>query len=133
MYNDVSLELRNKIRMCMKVVENANDDQRGMLHFFLPEEQPLIDECREWLNVINKYFKTTYNYYKLAKVGRFYGVRPIKVYYSFATFTVDDHDELSWRDWFDLSGYDDGPLLGQVGIIKNKRSEGRTHEFLKYT
>lgn len=131
-YNDVSLALRNKIRRDMNIIHSAVDDERGIIRVYSTDEQYLIDECREWLGVIKTYFKTTYDCYKLAKVGRFYGVRPLRVYHSFSVFHVDSHDPPSWEDWFDLSGKNDGPLLGQIGIVKNERSEKRVKEFLKY-
>jgi hypothetical protein len=129
MYNDVSLELRNKIRTSLEIdmdVIYSHSDYSGRL-FFKSQERYLWEECKTWLSVITTYFKTTYYCYRLKNVGRYLGIRPIGITYDFydgchVEFEIEDLKNESWKDWFDLTGESDGPLLGIIGKVLNERT-----------
>ncbi len=123
-YNDVSLELRNKIRRDMKILiqQQMDDiDYTGILSFN-NKEKHLHDECQTWKKLIDTYFSTTYDCYKLSKIGRFIGVRPHKIYFQSVTFQVSSYNNPTWEDWFDVTGENDGYLIGTVGIVINERT-----------
>ena len=131
-YSDVSLALRNKIRRDMVLFNDVyGDGLKGCLTL-THHDTPLIQECLLWHEVIMSYFKTSYDAYKMTKIGRFYGVRPKLIRDMVADsegtlnvvveFEVDDYDEESWLDWFDVKGEADGKLQGSLGHVINKRT-----------
>lgn len=123
-YSDVSLGLRNKIRREMVVTEDLyGGDARGILEFH-EDEKELFDECCLWLKVINSYFKTSYHCYKITKVGRFRGIRPVQTMgVNKIQFDIDEYDPESWKDWFeDQDGKEDGVLMGALGTVINQRT-----------
>jgi len=125
-YNDVSLELRNKIRRDMKIMnceQTNNGDYTGILSFN-NRERHLYDECQTWRKLIDTYFSTSYDCYKLSKVGRFEGIRPYKMYIRFQSFSfhISTYNKPTWKDWFDVTGENDGDLIGVVGKVINKRT-----------
>lgn len=132
-YNDVSLELRNKIRRDMKVLKeiqmgNMDYDYTGVL-LFNNEEGDLYNECRIWKKIIDTYFSTSYNCYKLSRVGRFKGVRPRKIHLQSISFQVTSYGEPTWEDWFDVTGRNDGYLIGTVGKVINERTSKYASQF----
>ena len=141
-YSDVSLELRNKIRSHMVIYD---DIYGGNVHGILELDQDdieLIQECLLWREVIMTYFKTSYDAYKMTKIGRFHGVRPIEVSTINCdsdgllnvkiTFEVDHYDEESWRDWFEIGDESDGTLKGAVGTVINQRTHPQFYVNGKY-
>lgn len=130
-YSDVSLALRNKIRREMEVYEDVYDgDCRGVL-IFTEKDVELFQECLQWLEVIASYFKTSYDCYRITKVGRFRGVRPARkeilceaggIMEMKVEFDVEEYDPKSWMDWFDVEGKEDGELRGALGTVINKRT-----------
>lgn len=125
MYKDVSLELRNKIRRDMIIQPSATMPQvnfLGFLNFTFPEQDKLYVECKEWKSIIDKYFKTSYGCYMLEKVGRFYGVRPFRICLYHVEFEVESWRDESWKDWFDVTGENDGKLRGIQGHVINERT-----------
>lgn len=123
-YNDVSLELRNKIRRDMRVLQQmqmGEIDYTGVLSFN-NEERHLYDECQRWRKIIDTYFSTSYNCYRLSRVGRFKGVRPHKIYNHTIKFQVSSYNPPTWEDWFDVIGEKDGDLTGIMGKVINERT-----------
>ena len=134
MYKDVSLELRNKIRRDLIIHDDhitENGNTIAELNFN-NDEQHLADECKEWLGVIRKIFRTSYDALRLEKVGRFEGVRPKEVNDNEALFSVTYYTEETWKDWFDVTGENDGFLKGTVGNIINKRTHPEYYRDGKY-
>lgn len=141
-YNDVSLELRNKIRTYMVIYE---DVYGGSVHGILQLDETdieLIQECLQWREIIMTYYKTSYGAYKMSKIGRFYGVRPIEVKTINCdsdgkidvqiTFEVDHYEEESWRDWFEIGHERDGFFEGSMGNIINERTHPQFYKDGKY-
>lgn len=113
---DISLDLRNKIRRDLII----SDSYKGeMAHFgsitFSKNEKHLFDECIRWKCLLDIYFKTSYNCYRMTRIGRFYNIRPCFVQNGIAEFDLSHYDKPSWRDWFDIEGNDDGALVGVLG------------------
>ena len=134
MYNDVTLELRNKIRRELDILEDyitENGNSIARLKF-TKEDIHLIEECKEWLNVIKRIFRCSYDAYRLENVGRFKGVKPIDVTDDDVLFSVVSHSEPSWKDWFDLTGENDGFLKGTVGNVINERTHPEYYKDGKY-
>jgi hypothetical protein len=98
-----------------------NGDCTGMITFN-DEERHLYDECKRWRKLIDTYFSTSYDCYKLSKIGRFEGIRPHIVYRQSVSFQISEYSEPSWKDWFDVTGKDDGDLIGVVGKVINERT-----------
>ena len=134
MYNDVSLRLRNKIRRDMIIATDLYDGKgRGILQFH-DDENELFDECLLWIKIINSYFKTSYNCYRLTRVGRFIDIRPVQVIGERKVeFDVDNYHPPSLKDWFvDNDGSDDGVLLGSLGTVINQRTFPQYYKDGKY-
>jgi len=102
----ISRQLKDKIIQDMEVkvpVDGFKDfgehNYIGYL-FFTSDEMHLRDECREWLEVINVYFLSSYNACRINKIGTLRGVRPKHVFYNNATFTINNQERENWKDWF---------------------------------
>lgn len=135
-YNDVSLALRNKIRTDMIIYNDIfGDGMKGCLTLS-HHDKLLIDECQKWIDMIKAYYRTTYWAYKLTRIGRFKGVRPMLIRESYpdfiVEFEVDECEEPSWRDWFDVEGKTDGVLQGTIGTVINERTYPQYYEDGKY-
>ena len=127
-YSDVSLALRNKIRREMILYNDVfGDGLKGILSF-THLDLKLYQECLQW-NELAK--SSSLDSYRMSKIGRFKGVRPMWVGDIVATqddmqmkveFEVEDYDEPSWMDWFDIEGKNDGVLEGNMGIVINERT-----------
>lgn len=138
-YSDVSLELRNKIRKDMIIYNDifGSGDLRGVVNF-TNNELHLFQECLLWHEVVMTYFKTAYDCYKMTRIGRFLGVRPTSpteiISESEGTLTakmefhVDECEEESWRDWFDIEGNNDGVLKGSLGTVINQRTHPQYYD-----
>lgn len=133
-YNDVTLELRNKLRRELDIIEDELTGNGNHLATvgFNNSETHLAEECKTWLGVITKLFRTSYDCYRLTKLGRFRGVRPKEVYDNFAVFSVVAYKKESWIDWFDITGENDGPLQGTMGLVINKRTHPEYYKDGKY-
>ena len=133
MLNDVSLELRNKIRKDLQF-DGKNWDVNGYYGTltFSDDEMYLYEECKEWYNVIETYFKTSSTAYCLTRVGRFNFVRPFAILNKEVIFQVDSYNSESWKDWFDIEGKDDGPLIGTVGKVINERTHPQYYKNGEY-
>jgi len=114
MKTEVTLELRNKIRKEMKIIERkhvaSTGDSCAILHF-KDEEQDLFDECIDWKKMLDIYFKSSYRGGALKKVGRFIGVRPREIGFHYVEFQVRDFKNPSWKDWFNVEGDGDKVTL----------------------
>lgn len=121
-YNDVSLELRNKIRRDLYLVSNDYIEYHDAELVFKDNELYLYDECKTWRNVIESQYGRTYDTYAMTKIGRFYFVRPEEICPNFVKFSVGCFDAKSWLDWFDVEGKSDGVLKGTIGTVINKRT-----------
>ncbi len=116
MKTEITLELRNKIRRDMRIVEgqhypNPGGEHCGILYFDKDKEFELFEECIIWKEMLDTYFKTSYNGGKAKKVGRFIGIKPEKIHLYSVEFIVSTYKDPSWRDWFDVKGEDDAPKL----------------------
>jgi hypothetical protein len=133
LYTDVTLELRNKLRRELDIIDRTSKHGNYLATItFKEDESHLMEECKTWLNVIHKFFRTTYNAYRLTKIGRFEGVRPQDVNDVIAVFSVKSYSEKSWRDWFDTLGEGDGFLRGTCGNVINKRTHSEYYKDGKY-
>jgi hypothetical protein len=133
-YNDVSLALRNKIRRDLEIYTDGYGSPYNFIALlkFNENETELFQECLKWREMISVYYKASCDAYKMEKIGRFHGVRPIeaveinhlngKYLRMIMKFEVESYDKLSWIDWFDVEGKGDGKLIGQMGDIINKRT-----------
>ena len=114
MKTDVTLELRNKIRRDMLIVKNhvgyPNGDHCAVLNF-KKEELELFKECIVWRNMLDIYFKSSYNGGKLKNVGRFVGIKPVMIHPNSVEFAVSTYGDPSWKDWFNMEGEEDAPKL----------------------
>ena len=109
MKTEVTLELRNKIRRDMLIVKGkdyTNGDYCAILNF-KNEELQLFKECVVWRNILDTYFKTSYNGGKLHKVGRFIGIKPVMIHPNSVEFAVAMYEEPSWKDWFSMEEEED--------------------------
>jgi hypothetical protein len=127
-YNDVSLELRNKIRRYMEIdisIGTYDGSPTGVLRLEL-NEKALYEECRVWVNFICTYFSTSPTGGRISKIGRFYNLKPTVLHqdlkYYRVYFNVEYYDPQTWFDWFDVEGNSDGDFLGHVGKIINERT-----------
>ena len=117
----LSSELRNKLK---KMLVSGNLSSNPIMHhtmvfkgggnieltaevFFTYEEQDLVKEIIEWGKHICKYFKTSYETYKV-NIGRLEGVFPIGVESTCegtqVEFSIDNIKPESWKDWFIQEG-----------------------------
>jgi len=114
MKTEVTLELRNKIRKEMKIVSGyglyPNGDYCGILYFD-DDESKLFEECMIWKKMLDTYFKTAYEGGKLRKVGRFLGIKPMTMQTRSVEFAVSMYRDPSWKDWFNIEGENDDPIL----------------------
>lgn len=126
MYNDVSLELRNKIRKELTIVDNiymrCHSNHIGFLNFNFPEDELLYQECLIWKKLITKASEISSDCYMLERVGRYYGVRPHGIGTYHVEFEVEYYEQESWRDWFDVTGETDGSFRGIMGKVVNPRT-----------
>jgi len=118
----LSLELRNKIKniLNLEIVQSSNNIPSYGVVFKTPgmneitatvrftyEEQDLIKEVVKWGEHICKYFKTSYETYKV-NIGRLEGVYPITIDSTCegiqVEFSIDNIKPASWRDWFIQEG-----------------------------
>ncbi len=115
MKTKISLELRNKIRRDMLIVKDQywmdKGDHCGILSFDKDEELELFEECVAWIDMINTYYRTSYNAGKAKRIGRFSGIFPIKIRLHSVDFVIEGYDNPSWKDWFDVEGKKDMPYL----------------------
>lgn len=97
----ISRELRDKIIKDIDIrTTNAGIyGYKGVL-FFTQNEMSLLDECKEWLNIINTYFLTSYHACSIDKMGKLKGVRPKHIFCNRAEFTVLTKRTENWKDWF---------------------------------
>jgi len=100
----ISRELRDKIIKDIELSESDVEgfgpyDYKGVL-FFTPTEMHLLDECKEWLEVINLYFLTSYHACSIDKMGNLKGIRPKHIFCNRAEFTVLRKRKENWKDWF---------------------------------
>jgi hypothetical protein len=123
MKTEISLELRNKIRRDMLIVQNTHyansGDYCGILSFDKDEEFELFEECIIWGEMIDIYFRTSYNAGKAKRVGRFSGIKPKRINLHSVDFTISGYDNPSWKDWFDVDGEKDDHILVGIREIKN--------------
>ena len=113
MLKKISLELVNVISERLMILKNKNgtveiiDDCGDLLGavVFKSDESHLMEECKEWLRIINIYFKTSYRAYSLKKAGRFNVIRPYKIGNNFVRFTIENVDLVdNWENWFVMEG-----------------------------
>jgi hypothetical protein len=117
----LSGNLRNKIKSA--VVNGSRDTHSFSVHgmvfktggivemtakvYFNYEEQELVKEVVKWAEHICKYFKTSYETYKV-DIGRLEGVYPITIDSTVdgtqVEFSIDNIKPASWRDWFIQEG-----------------------------
>ena len=117
----LSPELRNKIKSAL--ISGSCDTHTASVHgmvfktggvieikadvYFTFEEQELIKEVVKWGEHICKYFKTSYETYKI-NIGRLEGVYPITIDSTCegtqVEFSIDNIKPPSWRDWFIQEG-----------------------------
>ena len=126
-YNDVSLELRNKIRQDMIIHKSKSlaegGNHMGVIEFGLSiKEEDLYQEAQTWIRLKNAYFRTSFNACRMSRIGRFYNLRPAQFKHRKVYFDVEEYDDPSWRDWFDIEGNNDGDLIGVVGKVINERT-----------
>ena len=111
MKTELSLKLRNKIRRDMLIVQDThyvnNGDHCGILSFDRNEEFDLFEECMTWREMIDTYFRTSYNAGKAKRIGRFSGIKPKKIHLYSVDFAISGYDNPSWKDWFDQEGKED--------------------------
>ncbi len=112
MKTELSLKLRNKIRRDMLIVKdeyfaNGLGDHCGILHFDKDKEFELFEECIIWREMIDTYFKTSYNAGKAKRIGRFSGIKPKQIHLHSVEFAISGYDNPSWKDWFDQEGKED--------------------------
>ena len=107
----LSPELRNKIKSAL-ISGSCDTHTDGMVDitamvYFTFEEQELIKEVVKWGEHICKYFKTSYETYKV-NIGRLEGVYPITIDSTCegtqVEFSIDNIKPPSWRDWFIQEG-----------------------------
>jgi len=124
-YDDVSLELRNKIRQDMIIHKTKLADEggnpMGVLSFSF-DETGLYEEAQTWILLWDAYFRTSYNACRMTRIGRFHNLRPIRFKHHKVYFDVEEYDPPSWKDWFDIEGNTDGDFLGQIGKFVNERT-----------
>lgn len=118
MKKEISLELRNKIRRDMLIVEDQHytnsGDYCGILNFDKDKEFELFEECMIWREMIDTYFKTSYNAGKAKRIGRFNGIKPKRIHLNSVEFAVSTYRNPSWKDWFNIEGKeDDHKLIGR--------------------
>jgi hypothetical protein len=103
------------------------DGLKGILSFTHLDLE-LYQECLQW-NELAK--GSHFDAYKMTRIGRFKGVRPLWVggivyeddgMQMKVEFEVEDYDPPSWMDWFDVKGENDGVLEGNVGTVINERT-----------
>jgi hypothetical protein len=116
MKTKITLELRNKIRRDMLIVKDQYfadglGDYCGILSFDRDKESELFEECIMWREMIDTYYRTSYNAGKAKRVGRFSGVKPKKIHLHSIEFAISGYDNPSWKDWFDMEGKEDNPNL----------------------
>jgi len=108
----ISRELRDKIIKDIKLKKTrfghptfGMDEYEGVL-FFNPNEMNLLYECKEWLHIIDTYFLTSYNAYRIKTMGKLEGIRPKHIFCNRAEFTVVNKRRENWKDWFVQDGAD---------------------------
>jgi len=114
MKKEVTLELRNKIRKDMVILEGEvyyefdNDgccgdrikkNYCGILQFN-NIENCIFKECVLWQNNIKSHFSCSYNNDRLLRVGRFFGIKPMKICPTSVEFSIVHYTKPSWKDWF---------------------------------
>lgn len=117
----LSVELRNKIKSAL--ITGSRDTHINSVHgvvfktggivditakvYFTSEEQELVKEVVKWGEHICKYFKTSYETYKV-NIGRLEGVYPIVIDSTVdgtqVEFSIDNILPASWKDWFIQEG-----------------------------
>jgi len=111
MKTEISLELRNKIRRDMLIVKDQyfmdGGDHCGILSFDKDKEFELFEECMIWKEMLDTYYRTSYNAGKAKRVGRFSGIKPKKIHLYSVEFAISGYDVPSWKDWFDVDGKED--------------------------
>ena len=133
-FNDISLELRNKIRRELEIIDAIplKLDYVGELKFE-PYEVHLYEECKRWCKIIDDYYRTTYRAYCMTRIGRFEMIKPFRIHADLrVAFEFEKHQKKSWRDWFDVEGKSDGYLQGFVGTVINERTHPQ-YASLKFT
>lgn len=105
----ISNELRNKIRIDLKVVDPhipiyLTSEYLAILYFD-KEESDLLLEVQEWLRKKDVFFRSSYEAYKI-NCGRFSKIYPnsINLNKKFAIFYLDGFARESWKDWFVIEG-----------------------------
>lgn len=118
----LSPALRNKLKNMSNIKASQNNNEvthynmtfkidehieiRAEVYFTF-EEQELIKEVVKWGEHICKYFKTSYETYKI-NIGRLEGVYPITIDSTCegaqVEFSIDNIKPESWKDWFIQEG-----------------------------
>lgn len=101
MYTRVSRELRDKIADDLQEVYDMSGDIIGIVTFTTDkQDRKLREECIEWLEHINTYYKSSYWGGALKTWLHYKYIKPIEVAYLTVTFDFEYNYNQSWKDWF---------------------------------
>jgi len=71
------------------------------IKLILSDEPHLIEFCNDWIDKIQKYFKSSYKTFKV-NIGSYEGLWPVEMVDGVVIFRIDTYNKerRDWKEWF---------------------------------